>query len=50
VTSSAYGRRYACGIVREPNRTVLVTAGLGTSNLPLRLGASPDFWVIDFGP
>jgi predicted MPP superfamily phosphohydrolase len=49
-TASAYGLRYACGIIREGDRTVLVTAGLGTSNLPLRLGAPPDVWVIDFGP
>jgi predicted MPP superfamily phosphohydrolase len=48
-TASAYGRRYACGIVREGDRTIVVTAGLGTSNLPLRLGAAPDLWVIDFG-
>jgi predicted MPP superfamily phosphohydrolase len=49
-TASAYGRRYACGPVREDDRLILVTGGLGTSNLPMRLGASPDFWVIDFGP
>lgn len=48
-TASAYGHRYACGIVREGDRTVVVTAGLGTSNLPLRLGAQPDLWVIDLG-
>lgn len=48
-TASAYGRRYACGLIREGARTVLVTAGLGTSNLPLRLGAPPDYWVIDIG-
>jgi uncharacterized protein len=49
VTASAYGRRYACGVVSEGDRTILITAGLGTSNLPLRLGAPPDLWVIDFG-
>ena len=48
-TASAYGHRYACGLIREGDRTTLVTAGLGTSNLPLRLGARPDLWVIDFG-
>jgi len=48
-TASAYGQRYACGAIHEGDRTILVTAGLGTSNLPLRLGAAPDIWVIDFG-
>jgi predicted MPP superfamily phosphohydrolase len=42
-------RRYACGIVRDGARTTVVTAGLGTSTLPFRLGVPPDFWVIDFG-
>jgi predicted MPP superfamily phosphohydrolase len=50
MTASRYGRRYACGLIREGDRIILVTAGLGTSNLPLRLGAAPDLWVIDLGP
>jgi len=49
LTASAYGRRYACGLIREGERRILVTAGLGVSNLPFRLGAAPDFWVIDLG-
>jgi uncharacterized protein len=49
LTASLYGRRYACGLIREGDRSTLVTAGLGVSNLPLRLGAMPDFWVIDLG-
>jgi predicted MPP superfamily phosphohydrolase len=48
VTASAYGKRYACGLIREGARLTLVSAGLGTSSLPIRLGAVPDFWVIDF--
>jgi len=43
------GRRYACGIVDDGDRTAVVTAGLGTSNLPLRLGAAPDLWLIELG-
>lgn len=49
-TASAYGRRYACGPIREGARLILVSGGLGNSNLPIRLGAAPDFWVIDFRP
>lgn len=49
-TQSIYGRRYACGVVREGPRTTVIGAGLGTSTVPLRLGASPDLWVIDITP
>lgn len=44
------GRRYLCGLVREGARTTVVTAGLGTSVLPLRLGAAPDWWLLTLGP
>lgn len=50
VTESRYGLRYACGMVRERGRTLIVTAGLGTSGLPLRMGAPPDMWVLTLGP
>jgi len=49
-TLSRYGQRYACGLIRENGRTLIVTAGLGTSGLPLRLGAVPDLWLIRIGP
>ncbi len=43
---SRYGARYRCGLIREGARTVVVTAGLGASNVPLRLGARPDIWLL----
>lgn len=49
-TMSRYGRRYACGVVREGGKTLVVTAGLGTSGIPLRLGAVPDLWLVEIGP
>jgi uncharacterized protein len=49
-TMSRYGQRYACGLVRARARALIVTAGLGTSGLPLRLGAVPDLWLIHLGP
>jgi predicted MPP superfamily phosphohydrolase len=49
-TMSDYGQRYACGLVRENGHTLIVTAGLGTSGLPLRLGAVPDLWLLHLGP
>ena len=48
-TMSDYGDRYACGLVREGGRTLIVTAGLGTSGIPLRLGAVPDMWLVEVG-
>ena len=42
--------RYRCGLVRDPGRIVIVTAGVGTSNLPIRFGAPPDLWLITLGP
>jgi len=45
-----YGERYRCGIRREGARTVIVTAGLGTSGGPFRFGAPPDLWLLTMGP
>lgn len=43
-------RRYRCGAVREDGRLTIVTAGTGTSVLPMRLGAPPDWWLVTVGP
>lgn len=48
-TMSRYGERYACGIVRENGKTLITGAGLGTSLLPLRIGAPPEMWLIELG-
>jgi predicted MPP superfamily phosphohydrolase len=45
-----YDPRYRCGVVHDPGRTVVVTAGLGTSGVPLRIGAPPDWWLITLKP
>jgi predicted MPP superfamily phosphohydrolase len=45
-----YPERYRCGIRVEGKRAVVVTAGLGTSGPPLRLGAPPDLWLLTLGP
>jgi uncharacterized protein len=49
-TGSRHGTRYMCGIINESGKTLIVTAGLGTSRLPIRLGAPPDVWLITIGP
>ena len=47
---SDYGERFSCGIRTEGPRRVVTTAGLGTSVLPIRLGAPPDLWLLTLGP
>lgn len=48
---SKYGERYRCGIRVEGKRTIVVTAGLGTSGpMALRLNAPPDLWLVTLGP
>lgn len=49
-TMSRYGQRYACGRIDERGRTLFVTAGLGTSGVPVRLGAPPDMWLLTLRP
>jgi predicted MPP superfamily phosphohydrolase len=39
-----------CGRVDLAGTPLFVGAGVGTSSLPLRLGARPDVWLIRFGP
>lgn len=46
-TMSRYGDRFACGLIREGTRTIVVGAGLGTSVLPIRIGAPPDLWLLE---
>lgn len=46
-TASRHGTRFFCGVVREGGKRLVVTAGIGTSILPFRLGAPADLWVIE---
>jgi predicted MPP superfamily phosphohydrolase len=45
-----YDRHYRCGLVRDPGRIVIVTAGVGSGTTPIRIGAPPDWWLIAIGP
>ena len=49
-TMSDYGDRYACGRIEEGGKVLVVSAGVGTSILPLRLLAGPDLWLIELRP
>jgi len=46
---SAYGARFAYGHVVEDGRHMIVSGGLGTSAVPLRLGVPPEIVRIDLG-
>jgi predicted MPP superfamily phosphohydrolase len=44
-----YDARYRCGVIRDPARTTIVTGGLGSGTIPVRLGAMPDWWLVTIG-
>jgi uncharacterized protein len=45
-----YDVRYRCGVVRDTDRVIVVTAGVGSGSSPVRLGAPPDWWLLNVGP
>ena len=48
---SRYDGRFGCGVSSAGGaKRVITSAGLGTSMLPLRLGAVPDLWLLTLGP
>jgi len=49
-TMSDYGDLYACGIVEQHGKTLITSAGLGTSLLPIRLFTQPEIWLIEIRP
>ena len=50
VSMSKYGDTYACGVVEEGGKTLVTSAGLGTSVLPIRLFTHPELWLIEIAP
>lgn len=44
---SRYGARFAYGHIVESGRHMIVSGGLGTSTLPVRLGMPPEIVHID---
>jgi uncharacterized protein len=49
VVPSAYGNRFAYGLVVEENRHLIVSGGLGCSILPVRFGVPPEINLIELG-
>lgn len=48
-TPSAYGARFAYGHIVEGGRHMIVSGGIGTSKVPLRLGVPPEIVRIELG-
>ena len=46
---SAYGARFAYGHIVEEGRHMIVSGGLGTSGVPMRLGVPPEIVHLDLG-
>ena len=46
---SAYGARFAYGQIVDQNRTMIVSGGLGTSIVPMRLGMPPEIVRVTLG-
>lgn len=46
--SQIFGNKLRCGFVHMGDKRVVVTSGLSTSSLPIRVGAPPDFWILTF--
>ena len=49
LSAQHYAARYSCGVMGNPGRMVIVTAGLGTSVVPLRYRVPPDMWLVRIG-
>lgn len=45
-----YDPRLRCGVVQAVGRTIVVTAGVGSGTMPVRIGAPPDWWLVTLGP
>jgi predicted MPP superfamily phosphohydrolase len=46
IVPSRFGQRYAHGVVREGNKTLFVSTGIGTTHLPVRLGVTPEISLL----
>ena len=49
IVPSQYGNRFAYGHVVEEGRHLIVSGGLGTSILPVRLGVPPEIVLVELG-
>jgi len=50
VVPSKYGSEFASGEIKNTINTMIISKGLGTSILPVRLNCKPEITIIDFVP
>lgn len=50
IVPSAYGQRYAAGVIEEGGRVLFVTPGVGTSIIPVRFRVPPEVSVVTLVP
>jgi len=50
IVPSAYGQRYARGLIREGEKQLYVTSGVGTSIIPVRFGVPPEYVILTLRP
>jgi predicted MPP superfamily phosphohydrolase len=46
IVPSAYGSRYAAGLIKEKGHFLFVATGIGTSIIPVRFGVPPEISVV----
>lgn len=49
IVPSRYGNRYGYGHIRDEGRDLIVSAGIGTSQLPIRFGIPPEIVLVELG-
>lgn len=50
IVPSAFGQRYARGLIKEGTRLLYVTSGVGTSIIPVRFGVPPEYVLLTLRP
>ena len=48
IVPSKYGDKYSYGLIKEDNKKMIVTSGIGTSILNVRFNCKPEIVVIEF--
>lgn len=50
IVPSRFGQRYARGLIREGEKQLYVTTGVGTSIIPVRFGVPPEYAILTLRP
>ncbi|MHA1539474.1 MAG: hypothetical protein ACTSXQ_03250 [Alphaproteobacteria bacterium] len=49
IVTSLHGSKYALGYIKEKGKELIVSAGIGTSVLPLRFLTKPEILMVTIG-